>query len=285
MKLFLFAVLFLGGILASSQVAFAQNASLYFVPSTGTVVPGQTLTVQVMVNTGGAQVNAVGAYFTYPDTLLEGRSIDTTGSVLITFTPEKTVGGGEVRFAAGKLPPPFSGIHKLFSVTFRARSSLGTANLAFTGDSAILTDGDSRNIFSSATSGIGVFQVSQSAAPPPSTPTPSPTPTQPGPTPAPGVDPVPSPPPAGGPAPPPIGAGLLFLANIDAQTSDEGVLVSWDTSLPANAQVRYGETQNTEYHSSVVDAEYRSDHSILLSGVKLSDDYAFQVIGIDEAGV
>ena len=84
-------MLFLGGILASSQVAFAQNASLYFVPSTGTVVPGQTLTVQVMVNTGGAQVNAVGAYFTYPDTLLEGLSIDTTGSVLDTFTPEKTV--------------------------------------------------------------------------------------------------------------------------------------------------------------------------------------------------
>src|SRR3989344_450478 len=159
MKLFLFAVLFLGGILAGSQVAFAQNASLYFVPSTGTVVPGQTLTVQVMVNTGGAQVNAVGAYFTYPDTLLEGRSIDTTGSVLITFTPEKTVGGGEVRFAAGKLPPPFSGIHKLFSVTFRARSSLGTANLAFTGDSAILTVGTAGIFLALQPPGSGYFKL------------------------------------------------------------------------------------------------------------------------------
>ncbi|MEK7542614.1 MAG: cohesin domain-containing protein [Patescibacteria group bacterium] len=265
MKKFFFLLFIMGGIAGLPSVILAQSATLSLVPAAGTVQTGQLVTVTVMVNTGGAQVNAVGVYFTYPANLLEGIALDTTGSALDTFTPEKTVAGGRVVFAAAKQPPPLLGFQKLFSATFRAKSSLGSAQLAFTSDSAVLTHGESKNILNLAGSGSAVFQI---VAPPPGVPTPPPAPT-----------PQPT------PSPTPLTPAELAISDIRAKKlSEESVLLSWKTSEATKAQVNYGPSSRQDHAFSVLDGAVVTEHSLVLSDVSFLEDYSLEIIGMDARG-
>lgn len=264
MKKFFFFILAIVGVAVVPSVIFAQTATLSFLPAIGTVQAGQFLTVTIMLNTGGAQVNAVGVYFTYPENLLEGISLDTTGSGLDTFTPERTVGSGKVAFSGGKLPPPLVGLHKLFSVTFRAKSTLQSAQLAFTGDSGVLTHGESKNILNLAGSAPATFQIVAASPVPPPSPTPTPTPT---------------------PASTPSAPAEFVISDIKAEKlSEESVRLSWKTSQPTKGSVNYGPRTKEEYLFSVVSGVLASEHSFVLSDVNVKEDYRLEIIGRDEQG-
>src|SRR3989344_2117136 len=82
-KILIVLLLVFVGIFGLAEDIFAQQtATLFFSPSSQSIQAGSTFTVTVMVNTGGQQVNAVAAYFSYPVDKLQALQVTTTGSLL-----------------------------------------------------------------------------------------------------------------------------------------------------------------------------------------------------------
>jgi len=233
----------------------AQSGTLYFLPASGTFVPGQTFSVTIMVDTKGENVNAIGAYFSYPQNELEVLGVDTTGSVMTLFA-EQQGGGGKVDISGGKPTPGFSGIQKIASVSFRVKVSSGVATLTFDQSSAVLRDSDNQNILSLSSSGKGVYTFGTVSAPP-----------QP-----------PQPPPV--PPPQPSEKESLMISDITvSRATEDRVIVSWKTNREANSRIDYGQT--VDYDFSILDGELTIDHSLFLSDGMASDDYHLRITSID----
>ena len=245
--------------------AWAQTATLLFSPATQTVQQGGLFTVTVMVNSGAEQVNAAAVYFDYPQDLLEAVRLDTAGSILGIFAPDNAFGGGKIKFSGGKIPPPFSGVQKLFSVVFRAKS-LGAAHLAFTSDSAVLTQAENRNILSLSGSGSASFHIVAAAPVTPPTPITPPTP-------------VPAP-----FTPPPTPDGFTISDIRAEKLSADSVRVSWTTSEEARGQVNWGPRAQENYEFSVHDGTLTREHSFILNNVRESEDYSLEIISYNTAG-
>lgn len=248
-------------------------ATLFFLPGMVTVAQNQTVWMDVMVNTGGQKANAMAASFSYPVDKMEILEVSTAGSeTLTTIVAPSVFGGGKAKIAGGSADG-FSGVKKVASVRLQAKVSSGTATLTFLGDSAVLLEANSSNIFSLVSSTGGVINFRPPLAPTP-IPTPTPTPTStPQPVPSP-VAPQPSPQPSG-----------LTISDIRAErVSDESVLISWKTNEETSGQVNYGPTSQDDYAFSVLDSSFANEHSLLLLNVKSSEDYSFEIIGLDKAG-
>jgi len=263
MKALFFFTVFFGGALGLISSAFAQTANLSIIPSSITVQPGQTFQITVMVDTGSIAANAVGAYFSYPENLLEGLSIDTTGSILDIITPEKNIGFGQVEFAGAKTPPAFSGSHKIFSATFRAKSGLGNGALEFTTDSAVLSDADSQNILSLPSSRGASIQIVQAQS------SPSPSPSAPEVPSLPQVDPEQS--------------GLEIFGVTGEQVNENEIRISWNTNIMADSRVDYGPLGGV-YSFSVRGGDFTENHSVLVAGLENGQTYQFRVRSRSESG-
>ena len=265
----LFLGFFFAGTLGFFSMVLAQNATLYFVPSSSTVSPGQTLRVTVMADTKREFVNAVAAYFMYPADKLDALVVDRTGSVM-TFFAEEQASGGRVDISGGTPTPGFFGIQKIASVDFRVKpAAAGTAILNFLSDAAIVRDSDNQNILSLLNSGKATFQIGQTVPPPAGGPAPTPTPT-----------PTPTPPPAGGPEP-----MALAISGIKVEKLTDGsILLSWKTNEETRGQVNYGPTSQKDYAFSLLQGAFAREHSFVLSNVRLSEDYSLEIIGVDKLG-
>lgn len=274
---FLLVFLFLG-IFGFFSMVSAQNATLYFVPASSAVSPGQTFRVQVMVDTKGEAVNAVAAYFMYPADKFDALAVDRTGSAMTLFAEDKAA-AGRVDISGGTPTPGFSGIQKIASVDFRVKPAVtGVAILSFLSDAAILRNSDNQNILNLGSSGKANFQIAAVSSPLPPPPLP------------------PTPPPAGGPTPTPIPTPspvggfeeALVISDIAVEpeeNSDGDIVVSWKTNRPANSQIMYGTSK--EYEFSVLDGSLTTDHSIVLTGVSpqaARAGYSFQILAFDESG-
>ena len=255
--LLLFLAVFISLTFASSTQA--QSGTLYFVPASGTFAPGQTFSVTIMVDTKGENVNAIGAYFSYPQNELEVLEVDTTGSVMTLFA-EQQGGGGKVDISGGKPTPGFSGIQKIASVRFRVKASSGVATLTFDQSSAVLRDSDNQNILSLSSSGKGVYTFGTVSAPPPQPPQPP--------------QPSPAPPPQ-----PPEEESLVISDITVSKATEDSVIVSWKTNREANSRIDYGQT--VDYDFSILDGELTTDHSLFLFDGMASDDYHFRITSID----
>lgn len=116
--------------------------SIYLSPQNQTYAPGATFTVEVRENSGTSSVLAAQANFSYPATLVEFVSIDTTVGPFTT--QAQAIGGnGQVNIgvglAAGGTAPvaPITGDQLLARVTFRALAG-GTVNMAFTSGTELI---------------------------------------------------------------------------------------------------------------------------------------------------
>lgn len=248
------------------SIASAQNAVLYFVPTSSTVSPGQTFRVQVMVDTKGEFVNAVAAYFMYPADKLDALFVDRTGSAMTLFAEDKAL-LGRVDISGGTPTPGFLGIQKIASVDFRVKESypLSPATLNFLSDAAILRNSDNQNILNLGSSGKATFLIVQTAPPLPSTPTPTPTPIS---------QPDPSPQPA-----------AITISDIRAEELGEGnVRVSWNTSEETAGAVHYGVLSQGTYKFSVFDGEFVKEHLFVLSNIELQEGYSLEIVGVDRNG-
>jgi hypothetical protein len=155
--------------------AASGTASLSLTPAIGTYAPGQAVDVKVNVNTGGGQVNAVEADFTYPTAQLQYKSVDDAGSVfgLSAFT---SASGGTIKLARATNggTPPYTGTGLVATIHFTALAS-GSASLAFLTSSHVLRSTDSTDILATTTGAVYTIAVQATPAPTPGhTPTPTP---------------------------------------------------------------------------------------------------------------
>ena len=265
MRILFFVFIVFGGVFGITGSVFAQSATLYFIPASGTYAPGQTFRATIMVNTQGQNVNAVAAYFTYPADKLDAVSVDTSGSVMTLFA-EQTAANGSVSISGGKPTPGFSGVQKIAAVDFRVKAGAsGQAVFAFTSGAAVLRDSDNQNILSLPSSQNATIQISQGTTTPPPPVTP--------PTPTPEPTPLPTP-----VAPPPSAPeeGELSIFNVSAErVGVNSVQIFWETNKPANARVDYGPAGN--YVFSVLTGETGQRHSVLVTGLENTEAYQFQI--------
>ncbi|OGY24525.1 MAG: hypothetical protein A2Y57_01345 [Candidatus Woykebacteria bacterium RBG_13_40_7b] len=238
----------LGGLLFNTNQAFAA-ASLSFSPASGSFAKDSTLTVSVIANTGGENVNSIQAYFSYPADKLQFLSIGTEGSPLSMFW-EKLEAGGVVKIA-GSLPTPgFSGSKSIATVTFKVKVDSGSGALSFTNDSVVLRDSDSANILSGKSGGSFTFKkaaVAPTAPPPDETP------------------------------PKISGVRVTKIATASA-------IIVWKTDEPSTSVVEYG--LNTNYGAAATSTDLATEHNIKLTSTILvpATTFHFRVLSKDAAG-
>ena len=136
------------------SIAYASGTgNMYFTQITPTIAVGQTLTVQVRVNTNGSSVNAVESDFTYPTSQLSFASIDTSASSF-DIDATATGGSGSVSIARGSSSGAtgISGDLDVANITFNVLAA-GAANLTFQNSSVALDSTTNTDDLSTLTNG------------------------------------------------------------------------------------------------------------------------------------
>ena len=256
-KYFTFFILIILTLIIFPQIIRAQTATLYFSPSSGTFSQGDSFWLTIMVNTAGQAVNAVAAYFSYPEDKLTALGVDTSGSVM-TIWAEKNAGSGKVEIAGGLPTPGFSGIKKIASIGFKAKVSSGSVNLKFSEDSAVLTDAENKNILSLVKSGEGNYSFKVKVVPP------SPLPEI--------ITP---------PAEEEITAPEISEITVGEIARNE-VTIFWKTDQETDSTIEYGLT--SDYLLTLVDEKLTREHSITISELLPGTLYHFKVKSKNSTG-
>jgi hypothetical protein len=121
-----------------------QVVSLYLTPSSARITRGNTIAVNVMVNTLNQPVNAVQANLSYPADYLEFVAIDATNSAF-SIEAQAIGGNGSVQIARGNFQP-ITGAAQLATVHFRAKLPTRSAPVSFSSGSEIIHATSFQNI-------------------------------------------------------------------------------------------------------------------------------------------
>lgn len=248
----LITIIFLGTFLLLIPPKVHAAASLYLSPSSKTVAQGSSFSVAVRVNTGGSKVNAVQVNLKYPTDKLDILSVSTSGSAF-EISAENSKGGGSIKIGRGTLTAK-SGNLLIATLTFRAKTSSGSATVSSTSGTAVVRSSDNTNILSGGPSGTYSF----TKPPPPA-------------------------PPAPPPPPPDTTAPKISEVKVTA-TTFKGSTVEWKTDENSTSTVEFG--VNTKYGLSAETTGLTKTHKvtvvseILIPGVT----YHFRVKSADASG-
>jgi hypothetical protein len=127
--------------------AYAAAATLYMSPASGTALQGNTLTLDIRENSGTEPVNAVQANFTYPASLLRFNSI--ASSSAFDIAAQSSGGSGLVKIARGA-STPVSGDQSVATVSFTVVADTGTATLAYSSGSMVVSSNTNADITTSS---------------------------------------------------------------------------------------------------------------------------------------
>jgi len=135
---------------------FSSNAAIFgFSPSTTKIVPLDTFSVQVFVNTSGEAINAVSGLVTYSDMMIEPTSIVVSDTVTSWINESPKVSKGSISFEGITFDPGFSGGRKLlFTVFFKAKKT-GISEIRLTEGSILKNDGFGTNVLD----GLSTLQI------------------------------------------------------------------------------------------------------------------------------
>jgi chitodextrinase len=150
-------------LLRGSFAAPPPAPTIYLTPSTKTLAVNTTFSVQVRENSGPAAVNAVEADFSYPANLLDFVSIDTTGTAFTTIAPSSG-GAGQVKIAQGEIGS-VSGDQLVATVTFKTKTTGGTAAMAFTSGTELVDANSNADILGSLSATGGASYLIDTVAP------------------------------------------------------------------------------------------------------------------------
>lgn len=117
--------------LLPAQLVFAAGNTIYLSPSTQTVQPGQSFTVQMRGTVGAEYVgaNRVAGAVTFPANLLQATSVVSDGTSF-NWQPTASIGSGVVNFDQRSFFPIQNANVYMMTITFKALTS-GTANVNF----------------------------------------------------------------------------------------------------------------------------------------------------------
>jgi hypothetical protein len=145
---------------AQAVVSATMSAS----PASGSYTTGQTITVSVVINTNGNNVNATQANFSFNSALMQYQSFD-FGSSAFGIPAEASVSGSTVRIARGTSTPVNGSSVLVGKVVFKALAA-GNATVSFLGDCTVVSSDSNSDIL--GTKNGATYTISQ-PAPPPST--------------------------------------------------------------------------------------------------------------------
>ena len=128
--------------------AFAQAATLSLSPDTGVYTAGELITVRVVLNTAGANINAADGRIQVSGSGVSIASVSQAGSIFSLWAEAPQVQGNQIIFSGG-IPTGYSGSGgSVFSFTLRT-SSAGTVRVNFQDGSVLAADGRGSNVLSS----------------------------------------------------------------------------------------------------------------------------------------
>ncbi len=165
---FLAGTVFLAALFLSH--ASAQAATLSISPLSGSYPIGKTISVRVLVGSGGQSINAVSGLVTFSSDTLTLTGISKSGIVTLwAQDPTYSNANGTASFQGVILNGYSGGSGTVLSLTFRAKAE-GTATIGISGSgsSVLLNDGQGTNVLSS-TSGA-TFSITRGTAPTPTQP-------------------------------------------------------------------------------------------------------------------
>lgn len=159
-QLLVFAAVFglIGGYLLFKALAAPAAPTVYLSPDTRTLAPNTTFTVDVREDSGGSSVNAVQANLSYPATLVDFVSINTSNSAFTT-EAESSGGSGVVKIGRGIIGS-LTGDQLVATVTFKTKTTGGAANITFSSGTALVSSSTNQNLLSSlSVTGPGTYTI------------------------------------------------------------------------------------------------------------------------------
>lgn len=167
------AILLLNIALLPPSPAYAQSsaASMYLSPASGEIAEGETLTVQLLEDSGEEQANVVKANLTYAPEQLEFAGVDDSDSGFNI--PVKATGeNGNIEIIRGAVPAVY-GEQLIIKINFKVKMQHGTTSINIAEDSQIVRpaapDSPPKNILS--TSRGGTYAIKPTPPPPVPAPT------------------------------------------------------------------------------------------------------------------
>lgn len=154
-KIVVLSIFVLTLVLFFTQSAYAQNGSLYFSPSSGTISVGQSFSIVLRVNTGGTAINAAEGSVVFDPTKLSVSSISKSGSIFTIWASEPSFSNaeGSIEFAGGVPSPGYSGSNGLvLTINFKTKTSTsigGSTDITLISGGILANDGYGTNILSS----------------------------------------------------------------------------------------------------------------------------------------
>lgn len=154
-KLFFAFLLLIGILFVCPYYTNAQSASLYFSPSNGNVLVGQTFSLVVRVNTSGVAINAGEGSIVFANDKLQVVSISKTGSIFTLWATEPSFSNadGTVEFAGGVPSPGYSGSNGVvITINFKAKTATtikGFTDIVMVSGAVLANDGEGSNILAS----------------------------------------------------------------------------------------------------------------------------------------
>lgn len=143
--------------------AFAGSATISIAPSTTNCKVGATVTVAVLVDSGGQSINAAEGTIVYSSDVLEYQSLSTSGTVFELWTKPPSGGSTSTSFGGG-LSGGYNGSGgKILSITFKAKHE-GSATFSVSGGKVLANDGNGTNVYGGG--GSAAITVSASTSPP-----------------------------------------------------------------------------------------------------------------------
>jgi hypothetical protein len=148
--------------------SFAATApSVYLTPATQTISESTEFTVEIRENSGTNTVNAIQANLSYPSTLLDVVSVDTS-TAAFRVEAEKSFANGTIKLGLGDADSPGSGDQLVAVIRFKSKTTAGVANVSFTSGTALIdstTNSDLLGTLNSTTAPGGSYTVIIETAP------------------------------------------------------------------------------------------------------------------------
>ena len=157
------ALLFIVGLVMPVR---AQSASLYLSPSSGTYTVGSTFSVRVMVNSGGAAINAAEGALTFNSNELEVMNISKSGSIfnLWVVEPSFSNSAGTISFAGGTIGSFTGAAGTIIAITLKAKS-ISASKVNFSTGSVLADDYKGTNVLASLSSGVYTLKPTEITPP------------------------------------------------------------------------------------------------------------------------
>ena len=128
------------------EEAKAGSAGFYLSPSSGSFKVGQTVSISLMIDSGGQAINSGEGSLSFASDVLKFQSVSSSGSIFTFWTNGPTGGDTSVSFGGGLSSPGYTGsAGKVLSVEFKVLK-IGNATIDVNGSKILANDGLGTNV-------------------------------------------------------------------------------------------------------------------------------------------